>query len=61
MESNSTDDISFDRHENVINSKKVPPSIAKQAAKKRIDIGKMYEDDFLVLGSTEPATIAIYN
>jgi hypothetical protein len=49
MESNSIDGESLDGHENLVNSKKVPPSVTKPAPKKRIDIGKIYEDDFLVL------------
>jgi uncharacterized membrane protein YjjP (DUF1212 family) len=57
MESNNTDDASIDKNESVVNnigishaySKKVPPSVTKRAPKKCIDIGKMYEDDFLVL------------
>jgi uncharacterized membrane protein YjjP (DUF1212 family) len=57
MASNNTDTASVDKNESVVNnistshadSKKVPPSITKRAPKKRIDIGKMYEDDFLVL------------
>jgi hypothetical protein len=49
MESNSIDGVSLDGHESVVNSKKVPPSVSKPAPKKRIDIGKMYEDDFLIL------------
>jgi hypothetical protein len=49
MESISTNGESLDRHENLVNSKKVPPSVTKPAPKKRIDIGKIYEDDFLVL------------
>ncbi|MFL6521849.1 MAG: hypothetical protein ACJ71B_00005, partial [Nitrososphaera sp.] len=57
MGSNNTDAPSIEKSEGVIistsvgpaDSKKVPPSITKQAPKKRIDIGKIYEDDFLVL------------
>src|SRR5215216_1093200 len=57
MESNSTDASSVDKNERVVvstgishaDSKKVPPSVTKRAPKKRIDIGKIYEDDFLVL------------
>ena len=49
MERNNIDGESLDGHENLVNSKKVPPSIPKPAPKRRIDIGKMYEDDFLVL------------
>jgi hypothetical protein len=57
MESNNTDAASVDKNQSVVNnigvshadSKKVPPSVTKRAPKKRIDIGKMYEDDFLVL------------
>jgi uncharacterized membrane protein YjjP (DUF1212 family) len=57
MESNNTDAASVDKNQSVVNntgishsdSKKVPSSVTKRAPKKRIDIGKMYEDDFLVL------------
>ena len=49
MESNSTDSPSIDGHENIVHIKKVPPSVTKRAPKKRIDMGKMYEDDFFVL------------
>ncbi len=49
MEGNSTNGASTNGHESVVNSKKVPPSVTKPAPKKRIDIGKIYEDDFLVL------------
>ena len=49
MENNSIDGRSLEEHENHVNGKKVPPSVTKPAPKKRIDIGKIYEDDFLVL------------
>jgi hypothetical protein len=53
MESNKTDDSSVHKNERVvinhIHNKKVPPSVSKPAPKKRIDIGKKYEDDFFVL------------
>jgi hypothetical protein len=49
MESNSTDGASLDVNEKVVNGKKVPSSVIKRAPKKRIDLGKMYEDDFLIL------------
>ena len=57
MESNNTDVSSVDKNESVvistgishIDNKKVPPSVTKRAPKKRIDIGKIYEDEFLVL------------
>jgi hypothetical protein len=42
MESNSIDDASLIRPEGDVNNKKVPPSVTKQAPKKRIDIGKMF-------------------